>query len=170
MDLTFNSLLLTDFIEALNEQQEADMKFKRSLGAFLENLKAEDWVTIDEACATTGKDKRSIRYLAETGQIETKRISDRKTLYRLSDVVRFIPREKGVSKDLENACLSVCQHDDNEDWIPPEFASAFTGVSQKRLKVLASSGIIGVRMLDEGKILYCLQDVMGKARALLNAE
>lgn len=171
MDKSLNSSMLAAILSALAEQQEAERRLKDSLSAFLEDLKAKDfddeWITPKDAEELTGKNIRQLRILAQKGEIGNKKISDRKTLYRLSDVRKFVPAKPRVSLDMEKALLGICEREKDTDWIPIELASAVSGASMERLKRLVSARLLKVKKGKENKLLFSLQEVQEKAKTLL---
>lgn len=170
MELTIKSAKLYDIMEALKAQQETAMKLNQALSAFFENIEEDDWIVVEQAEAMTGKNRRQLKYLADKGLVKVKKLSDRKSLYRLSDIIKLSPNSD-ISKDLADALECSCERDHKTDWIPIELAVAFTGAGYRRLKKLAASGVLSVRMGKEGKLLFSLQELKGKkSKAWLDAD
>lgn len=76
--------------EILRESMELNTKCARLLSQLMGQ---EDYVSIDEAVTISGLTKRQLWHRADSGQIQTKRLSSRNRVYLRADLEKFHSKE-----------------------------------------------------------------------------
>ena len=82
--------------EALKELSEKVMEMNECYVKLVGTLVFDDYVSLREACKTTGKTARQVRYLADSGKVRFKQESPKIRTYLYSDLKKYIEDEEEV--------------------------------------------------------------------------